>query len=289
MKIQDFLQSRKHKILAFLILFTVLILVISIIYYSFGRTQTSTTDRDSEKTEAYSNQILGVTEGEKVHKPLKITFDADPETTEKVDFYINNSFFSTEKVPVYAMSGGDTDSDIGAYSNLAFRDGPQSISATLTKKDGTTLSKTVNFIVDNSSIMLPGLNASYFLTKDFSGPEQIQIDPNIDFDWSTSKEDNSSIRWEGYIAPKYSEKYTFTTVSDDGIRVWINGELVIDNWTIHPESANSSPVYLEQDRYFDIKVEYFEEKTFAVAKLYWSSESQAKEIVPESAFYYIDK
>ena len=101
-----------------------------------------------------------------------------------------------------------------------------------------------------------------------------------------TKEDNSSVRWEGFLAPKYSEKYTLHTSSDDGIRVWVNGELVIDNWTVHPEEGNSNPIYLEQERFFSIKVEYFEKETFAVAKLYWSSPSQQKEIIPASAFYH---
>lgn len=280
------LKIKRNKVIASLAFALVIILLSTLALYLNTVSNKTSTIIDNSDLRVYSNEILGVTEGEKVHKPLKINFDADPQITQKVDFYINNSFVSSSDQSPFPMIKGDSENDIGSYSSLSFREGSQSISATLTKKDGRTLSKTVNFIVDNSSIMLPGLNASYFLTKDFSGPEQTQIDPNIDFDWQKTKEDNSSIRWEGYIAPKYSEKYTFTTVSDDGIRVWINGELVIDNWTVHPESANSSPVYLEKDRFFDIKVEYFEEKTFAVAKLYWSSESQEKEIVPASAFFH---
>jgi len=44
--------------------------------------------------------------------------------------------------------------------------------------------------------------------------------------------DSFSVRWTGFIAPLYSETYTFYSKSDNGRRVWINNQLVIDKWLI---------------------------------------------------------
>ena len=60
--------------------------------------------------------------------------------------------------------------------------------------------------------------------------------PKIDFDWATGsadpvlKVDKTSMRWTGQIVPKYSEKYTFYITSDNGRRLWIDNQLIIDKW-----------------------------------------------------------
>ena len=45
--------------------------------------------------------------------------------------------------------------------------------------------------------------------------------------------DNFSVRWSGEVQPLYSQEYTFYTVSDDGVRLWVNGVKLIDNWSDH--------------------------------------------------------
>lgn len=62
--------------------------------------------------------------------------------------------------------------------------------------------------------------------------------------------------------------YRFTTQSDDGIRVFIDGRLIIDNWTIHAEETNVSDVALEAGTH-TIVVEYFEQTRLAVARFWW--------------------
>jgi len=55
--------------------------------------------------------------------------------------------------------------------------------------------------------------------------------------WTTSPptgSDNFSIRWTGFILPKFSEAYTFHATTDEGVRLWIGDDLVINNWTNKP-------------------------------------------------------
>ena len=45
-----------------------------------------------------------------------------------------------------------------------------------------------------------------------------KIDPKVDFSWEPTST-NFSVRWTGYVKPTFNEKYTFTTESDDGVRL----------------------------------------------------------------------
>jgi len=100
--------------------------------------------------------------------------------------------------------------------------------------------------------------------------------PGINFDWGTAAPaaslpaDNFSVRWTGHVSPSADGNYTFQTTSDDGVRLWVDGTLVVDNWTTHAPTTNSSPVLaLKADFFYDIKLEYFEAQYGAVAKLAW--------------------
>ena len=95
----------------------------------------------------------------------------------------------------------------------------------------------------------PGLNATYFDYTDLSGPLAERIDQQIDFNWHQTEPvpgtgDDFSVRWTGVITPQFSEEYTFTTHADDGVRLWIDGELVIDDWTMHSAVDRSGAIAL---------------------------------------------
>jgi len=76
--------------------------------------------------------------------------------------------------------------------------------------------------------------------------------------------------------------HTFYTQSDDGVRLWINGVLLIDNWTDHPPTENSNTLFLTAGQAYDIKMEFYENIGGALAQLRWSAPGLAKEVVPAS-------
>jgi PA14 domain len=133
-----------------------------------------------------------------------------------------------------------------------------------------------------------GLRAEYFDQPDFVNPVLIRVDTTVNFDWGSNSPDDTiapdtfSVRWTGQVRSRYSETYTFHTVSDDGIRLWVNGQLIIDNWTAQPATENTGTIALAANQDYDIKLEYFEQTGASISKLYWSSASQLKEIVPQS-------
>lgn len=107
--------------------------------------------------------------------------------------------------------------------------------------------------------------------------------------------DTFSARWTGKVNCDFNENYRFSTYSDDGIRVYIDNNLVIDNWTDHlPTADNSGSINLTSGLH-EITVEYRENTGQAVAKLYWETlvpdtnpHYIKRTIVPKDHLYYVD-
>jgi hypothetical protein len=139
-----------------------------------------------------------------------------------------------------------------------------------------------------------GLSADYYNGLNFENKILTRTDATINFDWVRTAPgtgihaDTFSIRWTGYILPRYSENYTFYINSDNGRRVWINGVLIIDQWIDNWGITYSGQITLNANQLYEIKVEYFESYGDAFAKLEWASSSQAREIVPQSQLFPIN-
>ncbi|BFT72039.1 family 43 glycosylhydrolase [Paenibacillus sp. P36] len=98
--------------------------------------------------------------------------------------------------------------------------------------------------------------------------------------------DYNTARFTGTIVPAYTEDYTFHMVGDDGFRLWVNGQLIIDFWQQTWEKPQDSvPISLEAGKHYDIKVEYLQGWGGTWLKMEWESASQQRQIVPESALY----
>lgn len=148
---------------------------------------------------------------------------------------------------------------------------------------------------DDGTVVLPALNGlqgEYFKNMTLSGtPVLVRNDAVVNFNWRQAAPDSSlgvdsfSIRWTGLIKPSYSETYTISTTSDDGIRVWIDGTAVINSWTKQSGTERTGNITLKAGQLYDIKVEYYENAGDANIRLMWQSPSQTKATVPTSALY----
>ncbi|MDZ4401106.1 Ig-like domain-containing protein [Prosthecobacter sp.] len=131
-----------------------------------------------------------------------------------------------------------------------------------------------------------GLTADYFAGINFDQLRFSRIDSTVDFRWDAAAPDtrlaadNFSVRWHGCIVPRHSERHTFTTMSDDGVRLWVNGQLLINNWTHHGEEWNTAEIDLQAGVPVTIQMEFYENGGDAVARLLWESTSQPLEVVP---------
>ncbi len=135
-----------------------------------------------------------------------------------------------------------------------------------------------------------GLTINMYKGISFEELKGTRVDPMINYPGNAPIDavignENFSVRWTGMVLPKYTEKYTFTTISDDGIRVTVDGQKLIDNWTGHGATPNSGEVQLKADKIVPITVEFFQGGGGWTLQLYWQSQSQNKEIIPTQSLY----
>ncbi len=153
--------------------------------------------------------------------------------------------------------------------------------------DDVTAATTVNATFQTAPVPGgAGLLGEYYNNSDFTGTLLQRIDPTIDFDWGSGSPDPSigpsefSVRWTGYVTPQFTQTYTFYTLTDDGVRLWVNGALLVNKWIDQPATEWSGSIALTAGVPVAIKMEFFELSFFAVAKLSWSSASEPKQIIP---------
>jgi hypothetical protein len=121
-----------------------------------------------------------------------------------------------------------------------------------------------------------GLVGNYFNNTTLGGTAALTRTEAVNFNWGAGSPgagvnaDNFSVRWTGTVAPATSGSYRFQSYSDDGVRVWVNGVRVINNWTDHgPTNNSSSNVNLTGGQRYTIMVEYYERGGGAVMQLRW--------------------
>jgi glucose/arabinose dehydrogenase len=150
-------------------------------------------------------------------------------------------------------------------------------------------------IVDDDGPPTPGngngLLGSYYNDVALSELVFERTDATINFGWGTGSPagslhgDTFSIRWRGRIEPLYSETYTFRTTSDDGVRLWVNNQLIIDQWNDHGATDHFGSITLVAGQRYDVRLEYYERTGDTAMRLYWQSPSQAFQIVPQRQLF----
>lgn len=132
-----------------------------------------------------------------------------------------------------------------------------------------------------------GLKGEYFAGMTLSGLPVLTRMENVDFPWGGSSPgdpvpaEGFSVRWTGALTPPETGAYTFATRSDDGVRLWVGGDLVINNWTDHSSILNTSlPVPLDAGAPVSIQLEFYENGGDAVMQFYWTGPGFGQEIIP---------
>lgn len=130
-----------------------------------------------------------------------------------------------------------------------------------------------------------------------------RIEPAVDFAWKRNTpgkpiaEDHFTATWAGFFGPEYSEAYRFEAEADDGMRLWIDNQLVLDQWEKAEVTSEgntnadttratlSGVVALRAGKKYPIRVEYFEKTHGAAIKLLFSSDSQARQVIPTAQLF----
>jgi hypothetical protein len=156
----------------------------------------------------------------------------------------------------------------------------------------TTLTYSISFILllglAGSAAGVEGLLGEYY-ERDTANPWQNllmkRLDPTVSFNWGTGSPDASvpadgfMIRWTGEVEAPTTATYTFYTQTDDGVRLWVNDQSIVDNWTDHGSTVDHGSIKLSGGRRYKIVLEYYENGGDAVCQLSWATPTMARETI----------
>ncbi|MBE2286008.1 MAG: putative Ig domain-containing protein, partial [Prosthecobacter sp.] len=130
-----------------------------------------------------------------------------------------------------------------------------------------------------------GLIGQYYSDKTFGTLALTRQDSSIDFNWgggsphASVPADGFSVRWTGFIRATATGTHTFETTSDDGIRLWVDNTLIIDQWNDHASTTHSGTISLTAGTVVPVRVEFYENGGSAVARLQWSGPTHTLQTV----------
>jgi beta-glucosidase len=137
-----------------------------------------------------------------------------------------------------------------------------------------------------------GMRAEFFDNINLEGePVNTRIDSMVSFRWFASPApnvpaDQFSCRWTGKIIAPETREFSIGTRTDDGARLYLDGKLILEDWTEHGEKPNSAKVNLEAGKAYEIIFEHFDGGMGAGAHLSWDlgqkDFEKAKEIAGKS-------
>ncbi len=115
----------------------------------------------------------------------------------------------------------------------------------------------------------------------------VRLDPTVDFSWGDfSPEpgvvniDNFKVRWTGQVEIPSTGIWTFHTQTDDGVRLWVNDVLVLENWTDHGSTHDSGDISLKGGQRYPIRLEWYENGGGAICQLSWEGPMMPRQTIP---------
>ncbi len=136
-----------------------------------------------------------------------------------------------------------------------------------------------------------GLTVKYFDTVDFVGDAISRVEPTIRFNWgagspvATIQPDTFSARFTGDVVAPASGKYTFYATADDGVRLSINDQGVLNDWSDHPRRTVSGTIDLVAGQRVPVYLEYYERGGQASLRLQWSGPGINRQDIPTVSLF----
>ncbi len=132
-----------------------------------------------------------------------------------------------------------------------------------------------------------GLVGTYFTDTTLTTVATTRIDPALQFQWQRGSTDaavrlgNFGVRWTGWLLTDRSEQYTLRVDANDGVRLWLDDQLLIDAWTAQPTTEHQALVTLQMGKLYQLRLEYYTTSMDATVALSWESPSTQKAIIPQ--------
>jgi len=135
-------------------------------------------------------------------------------------------------------------------------------------------------LFQNDTFSQQGLKAEYFDGTNFEKLVTVKYERNINLSWNEIPPvegidpHECSIRWTGKLKPGKTGTYTFSAQVDDGIRVWIDHQLIIDQWDLNDLGLFKGTKDLIANKEYDLKVEYFNGMIEGEVRLLWKKHKE---------------
>jgi hypothetical protein len=138
-----------------------------------------------------------------------------------------------------------------------------------------------------------GLKGEYFNNTLLAGsPALTRTDATVDFNWEGSPDpsiniDTFTVRWTGQVEAPTGGTYFFTLSNcDDGVKLFVNNQEVINEWRAQCcPTFSSSGITLNGGTKYDIRLEFWEQTGGASVHLLWSGPGIAQQVIPQSRLY----
>ncbi len=131
-----------------------------------------------------------------------------------------------------------------------------------------------------------GLTGEYFTNPDLTGtPIFTRIDSVVHFEWAMGSPDKKiqpdhySVRWTGKLVPKESGYYSIGGSTDDGLRLFIDGKLLIDSWYSRGATLDVVNLRLEAGHSYDVKIEFYENDGWSYASFDWELKREVDPLI----------
>lgn len=187
--------------------------------------------------------------------------------------------------------------DAGRDTNASFQYVVVDVQDETMNSSASTATITINPVNDSPVLQTLsgptgiGLAATYYIEEwDLTGPTYQRIDSRVNFSNNFAvpgfNDENFSVRWSGQIEAPITGNVTFSTQSDDGVRLWVDDTLIIDNWTLHGTTTDTaSPMSLVAGEKYNIRMEFYERGGGDVAILQWAYSGQSTQVIPQARLF----
>src|SRR5882762_5340543 len=177
-----------------------------------------------------------------------------------------------------AVIGGGGSSLTKPFNSVSYLEGISNYLGKSVRVDYVIEDLQLDEIVKNTQFVASpagpqGLKGEYFNDDSLEGaPALIRTDERIGFRWAEGSYvdggpiDHFSVRWSGYFIPRTDDDYKFFISADDGVRLYVNDQRVIDDWQRHGETLDTYSAHLELGKPYKILLEYFENVGTATAR-----------------------
>ncbi|GAB2592923.1 PA14 domain-containing protein [Spirosoma areae] len=122
-----------------------------------------------------------------------------------------------------------------------------------------------------------GLKGEYFSGPNFERKVMTRTDADVNFNWNWESpgpgvpREYFSVRWTGKLYAPTSGTYRFSATVDDGVRVWVGGKNVINEWRKQDDSQFVGEISLNGKQLYDLRIEYYNDWKGSVISVFWES------------------